>query len=172
MTEYEKIEREIIIENLLKKLKNNEPSRYFVALKYGDGSFEEFLKKLNNYEIDLSLLELDIKSVKDTIIVNEKDSLKKSSNELKNNRNNFNKDFYYQKSNSISSAINKSFTSAKSTDSLKGGRKHSLSRGRKDSKDLRENKEEGKSPIKNEYIEPVKFEKLLRSSKKKLIKYK
>jgi hypothetical protein len=166
LSELEKVEREIITENIIKKLKNNEAARYFLSLKYGNGVYEEFLKKLNNYQLDLSEIELDIKSVKDSIIDenNNKDNTKISSHsstskERQNNRVNSNRNNQSKNYNTTSS-VNKSFSSVKSNDSS--------SRARTNSKKRRESK----SSDKNEYIAPVKFENFLRSNNKSAIKNK
>lgn len=135
----------IFMFDLINKINNDDRLKEFLAYEFGQGSFDKFLIKLNNSELNEKEIEniinyfIDLRSKPDGEILSTKDS-------IRNNREHM---LYSQKrSNSSRSFRNKQNESV-------------VSHNSRNSSTIKENK-------RDLYVEPIKFEKFLRTDKKEI----
>jgi hypothetical protein len=99
------IEKENKIKNLLSKINSEESFKVYLSNKYGEGEYNQFLKKLKNNEIEFDSLENELKIIKDLVITDrnirkQKNGNYKSIDNIFNNNNKYLKSTNYSRKNS------------------------------------------------------------------------
>ncbi len=84
-----KIEKENKIKNLITKINSEESYKIYLGNKYGEGEYNQFLKKLNNNEIEIDSLENEVKLITD-LVITDRNIKKQKNNNYKKNDNIFN----------------------------------------------------------------------------------
>jgi len=54
------VEKEIVISNIIKRIDRNENFKQFLSRQYGNGSFDDFVKRIYNNEINLERIQADL----------------------------------------------------------------------------------------------------------------
>ena len=75
-----KIEKENKIKNLITKINSEESYKIYLGNKYGEGEYNQFLKKLNNNEIEIDSLENEVKLITDLVITDRNIKKQKNNN--------------------------------------------------------------------------------------------
>jgi hypothetical protein len=142
------IEKEIIISNLIKRINRNENLKQYIARQYGYGSFDEFMKRLNNNELNLERIEADL-----NFEASEASTKGRYPNSSLNKNSNFSQpsSLYIEDKQKI---LNKGVTPARPRSAF----------NQKDNKSKRDHIPTVNNP--SPYNEPIKFENFLRSTMK------
>ena len=138
------MEKEIIVNNILKRINRIENSKQFLASKYTRGSYDMFLNKLTNSQINFDEVENDLQCIAEENEKRQSKNPQQMSNRLTYNH------------------------SAKNLTPPE----YNIDKDEK-SRSFRKSKNQNQSiNSSNVYIEPVNFESFLRDNKKPIIKHK